>query len=93
MGGSNNNKNIGMIFSLVIIFILLATIVGGYFIFKNKENEKLNQALVTGYNVGYNQSLQDIAQGQAQTGNIFTWNNEAVKIISIRDVCTQMGLK
>jgi hypothetical protein len=58
-------------------------ILGSYFLYKNYENKKLDNA----YGLGYNKSLQDVAQAQTQTGNILTWNNNSIQTVNIQDIC------
>ena len=78
-----------IIAGLIIVLILLA-LVGGFFLYKSSNDKKLNQALVTGYGVGYNKSLEDVAQGQTQTGSILVWQNNSVQIVSIQDICNRL---
>jgi hypothetical protein len=73
---------------IVIIAIILLLIVGGFFTYKyytlnNSQDIELNNA----FSLGYNKSLIDVAQGQAQTGTIILWVNETIKVISLENVC------
>lgn len=88
--GATTNKR--MVWAILITVVIILALVGGYFLYKNYDNKKLNQALVTGYGVGYNQSLQDVAQGQTQTGTILIWNsqNNSIQIRNIQDICNQL---
>jgi hypothetical protein len=80
------------IITLLIIVLVILAFVGGYFLYKNYSDKKVNQALVTGYGVGYNQSLQDVAQGQSQSGTILVWQNNSIQIISIQDICNRLAV-
>ena len=83
--GKGGNKRV--ILAIIITVIIILILVAGYFLYNNYNNKRLNQALVTGYGVGYNQSLQDVAQGQTQTGSILTWQNNSIQIMNIQDIC------
>ena len=86
---NSGGKKRMIIAGLIIVLILLA-LVGGFFLYKSSNDKKLNQALVTGYGVGYNKSLEDVAQGQTQTGSILVWQNNSVQIVSIQDICNRL---
>jgi uncharacterized protein YxeA len=83
--GRKNYK--GMILAIVIIAMIILAIIGGYFFYKNSDTKKSNQAFVTGYSTGYNQSLRDVSQGQSQTGTILVWENNSIQVKSIQDIC------
>lgn len=75
------------IWAIVIALLIIAALIGGYFLYKNYNNKKLNDTLIRGYGLGYNQSLREIAKGQAQTGSIVIWQNNSIQIVSIQDIC------
>jgi hypothetical protein len=79
-------KNKKMVVIIVIIAIIIIAVIAGYFLFKDY-NKKLNDALVTGYGLGYNRSLQDVAQGQTQTGTVLVWSNNSVQVRKVQDIC------
>lgn len=83
--GDRINKKV--IWAIIITVVIIGALIAGYFLYKNYDNNKLNNALVTGYGMGYNQSLKDIAQGQTQTGNILTWQNNSIQIVTIQKIC------
>jgi hypothetical protein len=83
MNNSGVRSNKKVILAIVITVVVLGALVGGYFLYKNYDNARLN----TAYGLGYNQSLLDVAQGQTQTGSILTWQNNSIQVISIADVC------
>lgn len=83
-----------MIITLLVVVLILLALVGGFFLYKNYNDKKLNQALVTGYGIGYNKSLEDVAQGQTQTGSVLVWKNNSVQIVSIQEICGRvLGVK
>jgi hypothetical protein len=63
--------------------VVIVALIGGYLLYKNNETNKLNNA----FSLGYNRSLQDVAQGQTQTGSILTWQNNSIQIMTIQDIC------
>jgi flagellar basal body-associated protein FliL len=79
-----------MIIGVLIIVLVLVAIVGGYFLYKSSVDKKVNQALVAGYGIGYNKSLQDVAQGQTQTGSILVWQNNSIQIVNVQDICKNL---
>lgn len=79
-----------VVLAVVITVVIIGALVGGYFLYKSYDNKKLNQALVTGYGVGYNQSLQDVAQGQTQTGTILVWSDNSIQTRNVQDICNAM---
>ena len=80
-----------MVIGILVVVLFLVAIVGGYFLYKSSSDKKINQALLTGYGIGYNKSLEDVAQGQTQTGSILVWQNNSIQIVNIQDICG--GLK
>jgi hypothetical protein len=85
---SNGKKR--MIVGILIVALVLIAIVGGYFLYKGSTDKKVNQALVTGYGIGYNKSLEDVAQGQTQTGSILVWQNNSIQIVNVQDICNRL---
>jgi flagellar basal body-associated protein FliL len=79
-----------MVISVLIVVLVLVAIAGGYFLYKSSSDKKVNQALVTGYSIGYNKSLEDVAQGQTQTGSILVWQNNSIQIVNIQDICNKL---
>jgi hypothetical protein len=81
-GDSTNRK---IILAIIITVVVIGAIIGGYFLYKNYDNKRLNEV----FSLGYNKSLQDVAQGQTQTGSILIWNaqNSSIMIRSIQDIC------
>jgi len=84
MNTAGRGENKRVILAIIITVIILLAIVAGYFLYKNFENKRLNQA----YSLGYNKSLQDIAQGQTQTGSILIWKDNSVQVVTLQDVCS-----
>jgi hypothetical protein len=80
-------KNKNVIWAILIIAAVIIAVVIGYFLLMDSNNKKLNDALVTGYGLGYNKSLQDVAQGQTQTGTILVWANDSVQVRKVQDIC------
>jgi hypothetical protein len=79
-----------MVIGILIVVLVLVAIVGGYFLYKGSMDKKVNQALVAGYGIGYNKSLEDVAQGQTQTGSILVWQNNSIQIVNIQDICNNL---
>lgn len=80
MEKEKNNLFIG----ILILLLLLSGYFGyKYYSTKNNQDTELNNA----FSLGYNKSLVDVAQGQAQTGTIIVWVNETIKVISIESIC------
>lgn len=84
MSNSERTSNKRIIIAILITVLIILLIIGGYFLYKNYDNKRLNEV----YSFGYNRSLQDVAQGQTQTGSILTWQNNSIKIVSIQTICT-----
>lgn len=80
-------KRVLVVLIIVITLILLAAMAAGYFLLKSANDKKINEALSAGYGIGYNKSLQDVAQAQTDTGSILVWQEDSIKIVSIQDVC------
>jgi hypothetical protein len=87
MNAPSGKTNRGMILAFILIGILIIALVGGYFLFKSQESKKLNQAVATGYSIGYNKSAQDIAIGQTATGTFLIWTNNSVQVRTVKDIC------
>ena len=83
MDKTGRGENRRIILTIIITVLIILALVGGYFLYKNYENKRLNQA----FSLGYNQSLQEVAQGQTQTGSILTWQNNTIKIVNIQGIC------
>ncbi len=83
MNNSGGKTNKGVILAIIITAVIILAIIGGYFLYKNYDNNKLNNV----FSLGYNKSLQDVAQGQTQTGSILTWQNNSIQVMSIQDIC------
>jgi hypothetical protein len=79
-----------MIIGILIVILVLVAVVGGYFLYNGTMDKKVNKALVTGYGIGYNKSLEDVAQGQTQTGSILVWQNNSIQIVNIADICKNL---
>ena len=79
-----------MIIGILSVVLVIVAIVGGYFLYKSSMDKKVNQALVAGYGIGYNKSLEDVAQGQTQTGSILVWQNNSIQIVNIADICKNL---
>ena len=88
MNASGDRVNKKVILAIIITLVIILAIIGGYFLYKNYDNKKLNGAAVTGYGIGYNQSFQDVAQGQTQTGSILIWADDSIQVRSIQDICS-----
>jgi cytochrome bd-type quinol oxidase subunit 1 len=88
MKDSTGRSNRGVILAIIITAVIIIALVAGYFLYKSYDTKRLDQALVTGYGMGYNQSAQDIAQGQTQTGSILVWQNNSIQAMSIQEICT-----
>jgi hypothetical protein len=86
----NDGRKKRMVVAGLIIVLVLLALVGGFFLYKSSNDKKLNQAMVTGYTIGYNKSLEDVAQGQTQSGSILVWQNNSVQIVSIQDICNRL---
>jgi hypothetical protein len=82
--GERRNKRV--FFTILIVFVIILALIGGYFLYKNYDNKKLNEA----FGIGYNKSLLDVAQGQTQTGSILIWQNNSIQIANIQDICNGM---
>jgi flagellar basal body-associated protein FliL len=79
-----------IIVSLIVILFLLA-ITGGYFLGKNYADKNSDKSFATGYGMGYNKSLQDVAQAQAQSGTIIVWQDNSIQILSLQDICNAVA--
>lgn len=87
MNNAVDRKNRKVIWAILITVVVILALIGGYFLYKNYDNKRLNEV----FSLGYNKSLQDVAQGQTQTGSILTWQNNSIKIMSIQSICNSMA--
>jgi hypothetical protein len=87
MNATNERSSKKVIWAILITVVIILALVGGYFLYKSYDNKRLNEA----FSLGYNKSLQDVAQGQTQTGSVLTWQNNTIKIMSIKDICTGLA--
>ena len=83
MNNAGDKKKTKVIWAILITIVVVLALVGGYFLYKNYDNKRLNEV----FSLGYNKSLQDVAQGQTQTGSILTWQNNSIIIVSIQSIC------
>jgi predicted negative regulator of RcsB-dependent stress response len=79
-------ENTQWIWFAIIIILLGTSVFFGYKYFTDANDAKLNDA----FSLGYNKSLVDVSQGQAQTGSIILWVNDTIKVIEIKTVCDAM---
>jgi hypothetical protein len=87
MSSAGDRKNRKVIWAILITVVVILALVGGYFLYKNYDNKRLNEV----FSLGYNKSLQDVAQGQTQTLSILTWDNNSIQIRSMQDICKQLA--
>lgn len=83
MGNSEKRVVKVVILTVILTLVLIGALIGGYFLYKNYNNDKLDEAFM----LGVNTSLMEIAQGQTQSGNILTWQNDSIQVVSIQDIC------
>jgi hypothetical protein len=82
--GDKTKKKV--ILAIIITIAVILILVAVYLLYRNYESKSLNEA----FGIGYNQSLQDVAQGQTQTGSILTWQNNSIQVVSIQDICSEL---
>jgi len=80
--GDRTNKRV--ILAIIITIVVMLAIIGGYFMYKNYDNNRLNNA----FSLGYNASLQETAQWQTQNLQILTWQNNSIQPVSLQDICS-----
>jgi len=85
MNNTGDRTNKRVILAIVITAVVMLALIGGYFMYKSADNKKLNNA----FNLGYNASIQEIAKGQTQTGNILIWSdqNNSVQVMNLQEIC------
>lgn len=93
MDYSGRRMHKSTILVIVIIAMVMLAIIGGYFFYKNADTKKSNQAFVTGYSTGYNQSLRDVSQGQFQTKTFLIWENNSIQVKSLQDICNNVVIR
>lgn len=73
---------------VMIVIAILLLLVAGFFGYKYYTDKSDNEAkLNDAFSLGYNKSLIDVAQGQAQTGTIILWVNDTIKVVSLENIC------
>ena len=72
---------------VVIVALMVLALVGGFFLYKGYQDKRVEEARMTGYSIGYNASIVNLARGQTQTGEILIWADNSVQVRTIKNIC------